>query len=306
MPWPSCATPSAHPEPFAILRLSAHFRSEFCRMTREGKLRTREGHLIRYALYGSELPAGSPGIVYAHGLKGFKDWGFVPYCGDFFARKGFRFLAFDFSHNGVSEGQPGEISDLDAFEANTYSLEISELHQVLAWMKAQYAAPLGLVGHSRGGGMALLAAAHQAPADALATWAAISTVERWTEASFQQGLQQGYLETLNQRTGQRLRIGAALLEEVSRYGKTRLNILEAAKSLDIPLLILHGEADSSVPMHEAEQLNLYANPALAQYRLIPGGDHTFGARHPFAGSTPALELALAHTLSFFQQHLARP
>jgi len=45
--------------------------------------------------------------VYVHGFKGFKDWGFVPYIGETFASKGFAFLTFNFSHNGIESNPFG-------------------------------------------------------------------------------------------------------------------------------------------------------------------------------------------------------
>jgi len=56
------------------------------------------------------LPA--PVVIYSHGFLGFKDWGFIPYVADKFAKAGFVFVRFNFSHNGISEN-PRKITDFE-------------------------------------------------------------------------------------------------------------------------------------------------------------------------------------------------
>ena len=45
-------------------------------------------------------------IVFSHGFKGFKDWGCFNLMSDYFAKKGFTFLKFNFSHNGTTIDDP--------------------------------------------------------------------------------------------------------------------------------------------------------------------------------------------------------
>ena len=48
-----------------------------------------------------------------------------------------------------------------------------------------------------------------------------------------------------------------------------------------PWLIVHGEDDPVVPLAEARALDgAAAEPR--ELHAVPGGDHTFGARHPFS------------------------
>ena len=124
---------------------------------------TRKGHIIRMTLYGAEAPFGQrPSILYCHGFKGFKDWGFVPAAGRHFAKAGFHFIAFNFSHNGLAD-DPEAFSAPEKFKANTHSLEVEEclelIHQICHTdlLGRPLDLPLGLLGHSRGGGVALLA-----------------------------------------------------------------------------------------------------------------------------------------------------
>ncbi|TAE51918.1 MAG: alpha/beta hydrolase [Bacteroidetes bacterium] len=276
-------------------------------MSQSFTLATRAGNSLAADCYGADF-GQRPCIIYVHGFKGFKDWGFVPYAGQYFADHGFSFIAFNFSHNGIGS-DPLEFTEIDKFEKNTYSLEVSEIREVIQACTqrdvfgARLHKKLGLLGHSRGGGMSILAARQNPEVSALATWASISSVDRFPREEYGAWRKQGYREVKNTRTGQIFRIGTALLEDIEKHGRSSLHILDAARELGKPYLILHGERDETVPYYEGEQLNIFADPAFTEFRLVPGGDHTFGTRHPFAGSTPQLDLALSQSLTFFEHHL---
>jgi hypothetical protein len=53
-------------------------------------------------------------IIFVHGFKGFKDWGFGPYLAKYLSTKGFFVITFNFSHNGVSIPMD-EFTELDKF-----------------------------------------------------------------------------------------------------------------------------------------------------------------------------------------------
>jgi dienelactone hydrolase len=269
---------------------------------------TAANHPLSLTLYGADHLGSAPCIIYVHGFKGYKDWAFVPYVGEYFASQGYAFLCFNFSHNGI--GPDGEtFTALDKFEQNTFLLEVSELQEVIKLVAhtnqlgADLHAPLGIIGHSRGGGIALLGSARQPEVKAVATWASVSTFERFPKEVIDAWKEAGYHEVVNSRTGQVMRLGMPILKEVERYGRSRLNILQAVQQFERPLLILHGEEDESVPAYEAEQLNIYGDPDATMLRLIPKADHTFGAKHPFSGPTTPLTQVLEGTVQFFDQYL---
>src|SRR5437867_37253 len=70
---------------------------------------------------------------------------------------------------------------------------------------------LGLVGHSRGGGIAILQAARDPRVRALVTWAAISSVERWPAPQRSSWRAAGKTDIQNARTGQVLPLYADVL-----------------------------------------------------------------------------------------------
>jgi dienelactone hydrolase len=253
------------------------------------------------------LPDGSgphPTVVICHGFKGFKDWGFHPWLGARLAETGLAAVHFSFSRNGVREAG-GDIEDLDAFRRNTLSIERDDLDTVIDAVVSGALDPLldgarlSLLGHSRGGGIALLGAAERQEVKALVTWAAVSHFDRIRDAAtLAEWRRNGVYEVLNARTGQLLPMGVAFLDDVlANLG--RLDLLSAAMRLGRPWLLVHGTADETVPFSEAEELALAAREG-ARVLAIDGGGHTFGAVHPFAGPTPHLEEAAAATLGHFR------
>ncbi|RMG75490.1 MAG: alpha/beta fold hydrolase [Bacteroidetes bacterium] len=277
-------------------------------MARNFSYETAAGHRLALTLFGNQAFDQQPCLVYAHGFKGFKDWGFVPHAATYLARAGFSVITFNFSHNGI--GPDGEtFSETEAFAQNTLSLELTELEEVLHlaahtdFFGAYLRHPLGLIGHSRGGGLALLAGAASREVRAVCSWAAVSTFERYSKQVRADWREKGFLEVVNSRTGQVLHMNQTFLDDLEAHAADRLNVMKAVKEMNKPLLILHGAEDETVPYFEAEQLNIFADPARTEMRLIPRAGHTFGAVHPFAGTTPALEELLTRTEAFFVSHL---
>jgi dipeptidyl aminopeptidase/acylaminoacyl peptidase len=161
---------------------------------------------------------------------------------------------------------------------------------------------LGILGHSRGGGIAILAAAGRTDIEAAVTWGGVSTFERYSERQRDQWLRDGYLEVMNSRTGQVMRLGIGLLEELESQ-RENLDIVSAVHKCSSPLLILHGDVDVSVTVDNAEALFAAGERGRIWLHTIPKTGHTFGVGHPFTESTPALEEAIDRTISFFSGHL---
>jgi uncharacterized protein len=265
------------------------------------------GHIMGLSLYGADLPKNAATVVYLHGFKGFKDWGFTPYVGARFAAAGIKFLAMNFSHNGIGH-DPLEFTELERFRDNTFSLELDEALEVITQYHegklfgVQAGTRMGLLGHSRGGGIALLASGHPA-ITSICTWAAVSTFARYPQQVIDLWQQQGYLDVPNARTGQNMQLGLRIHEDLMAHMDGRLSLPAAVARLQKPLCIIHGDQDEAVSDDDARAIFEWADRALAELHIIGGGTHTFGAKHPFVGTTPHLEDVLGHTLQFFTRHL---
>jgi len=252
---------------------------------------------------GREAPR--PAVVIIPGFKGFKDWGMFPPLADRLARAGFTAVAINLSGSGVDDS--GDFVWPDRFGHNTFSAELEDIAtavDALATGKLETAPPtrIGLIGHSRGGGMALLHTARDPRVKALVTWAAISTVDRWPDDDERVRWRRvGSLDVVNSRTGQVLPLYTDVLDDIESRA-AELDILEAAQRATAPWLIIHGSADSSVSIAEGERL-ARAAPATSRFVRVDGAAHTFGAAHPWQGSTAALDLVVKETVGWLSRHL---
>lgn len=264
------------------------------------------GHQMQLSLYGAGLGPSTPCVVYLHGFKGFKDWGFVPYTAERFVGAGFRFLAVNFSHNGIGD-DPLNFTELDKFRDNTFSLELEEAQEVIG----EYAngllcdessdAKIGVLGHSRGGGIALLTAGASEYVSAVCTWAAVSTFKRYPEALIAEWKKQGFMEIKNSRTGQVMQLGYGLHRDLLEHLDGKLNIEGAVRGLDKPLCVIHGTADAAVSVNDAHAIYRWAESG--ELHVITDAGHTFGAKHPFDGTNPMLEEVVGHSIRFFELNL---
>ncbi|MFA5804528.1 MAG: alpha/beta fold hydrolase [Melioribacteraceae bacterium] len=276
-------------------------------MNKDYTFSASDGEKLRITTYFNKSLFFGKTLVFVHGFKGFKDWGFGPYLGEYFANKGFFVITFNFSHNGVGENKT-EFTELEKFAKNTFSREIRELNEIISAFRNDFFevkgnTPLGLIGHSRGGAIALLAASKRNDVDALVTWAAISKIDRYSKRQNQEWRKKGFFEILNTRTNQMMRLDVGLLDDIENNSKNTLNIENALKNLNRPLLIAHGEQDLAVPISEAEQLYNWSDKSKTEFYKLFSTGHTFDIVHPFKGSSEKFEKLLDKTTNFFVNHL---
>ena len=276
-------------------------------MNKDFVLNTKKNENIRITSYGYENLESAPCLFFVHGFKGFKDWGFWPYSGNYFAERGFFVLTFNFSHNGIGDNLT-ELSELDKFANNTFSLELEELNEIIdAYLNDFFGNTknerIGIVGHSRGGGEALIVSSIRKEINAVATWAAVENFNRYSERQAKEWRKNGVFEVLNTRTNQMMRLNVSLLEDIENNKKDKLNIEKAVKKLNKPLLIIHGEQDLSVPLKEGEHIYDWSNKDLTEFHKIKATGHTFDITHPFESSNRKFDFVLDKTLNFFNKNL---
>jgi uncharacterized protein len=246
-----------------------------------------------------------PAVLVLHGFKGFKDWGMFPPLSQRLAQAGFIAVSPNLSGSGVDDA--GDFSLPERFGHNTFSAELEDVRLAVdALMAGQLGVPtpstLGLVGHSRGGGIAILQAARDPRVRALVTWAAISSVERWPTPQRSSWRAAGRTDIQNARTGQVLPLYTDVLDDIEQNASA-LDIEAAARRIGVPWLVIHGTEDESVRFAEAEGLK--AASVRPDTRLLPieGGRHTFGAVHPWGSTTPELDTVFDATLAWLTAHL---
>jgi pimeloyl-ACP methyl ester carboxylesterase len=232
-------------------------------------------------------------LVFVHGYMGFKDWGAWNLMKDYFLNKGFGFCKFNLTHNGTTVEKPQDFADLDAFSQNRYSYEKNDVICALNWIEKKVdlsTISLHLMGHSRGGGIALLCA-NDPRVNSVITLAAISSIEKRFDLPseiLEDWKKSGVRYVKNGRTHQDMPHSIEQLIDFETH-RNELDIKNACSSLKKPLLILHGDQDESVSIEEGEAIAAWTKQPL---HVIHGANHTFGASHPFSGQILPAELQI--------------
>jgi pimeloyl-ACP methyl ester carboxylesterase len=238
-----------------------------------------------------------PVIVICHGFKGFKDWGFFPRLAERLATAGFTAVTFNLSGSGVSGGDV--FDEPERWFRQRPSWDLADVGTVVDWAVAGGAPWVGLLGHSRGGALAILQAARDPRVRALVTWNAVDHFLRWPQEEIARWRRDGRIDVVNARTGQVLPIGRDALDDSDTHG-AELDVLGAARRISVPWLLVHALADQTVPASVAWTLAGRSAGGAVEPWLVDGADHTFGIRHPWAGSTPAFDRVIERTTA----HLA--
>lgn len=249
-----------------------------------------------------------PIIIFCHGYKGFKDWGAWNLMALTFAEAGFCFIKFNFSHNGGTIKEPFDFPDLKAFGNNNYTKELDDLEAVIDWVysnetiqKEINCHQISLLGHSRGGGIVSIKAEEDTRIKNLITIAGVSDYS----VRFPKGIaleawkKDGVYMVENARTKQQMPHYFQFYQNFIE-NENRLTIKRAVSNLKIPHLIIHGDADTSVSVEEAQKLHQW-NPN-STLKIIKDANHVFETSHPWKSMDipPHLNQVIQTIISFLR------
>ncbi len=253
--------------------------------TQNIKIRGLHQRPITLDIFSPDNADESPLVLFIHGFKGFKDWGHFNLIAEAFVKAGFSFAKFNFSHNGTTPDALHDFADLEAFGQNNFSMELDETKLVIDYLEQQATCSqydfekLYLIGHSRGGGIAVLTAFEDKRIKKLITWASIASFDNlFKSIDMDKWKENGVVYTFNSRTKQDMPLYYQLYENFQENAD-RLNIVKAANQLTISWLIIHGKSDTSVAVASAEQL--HACQPKSELFLLEDAEHTFGGKHPY-------------------------
>ncbi len=249
------------------------------------KVEGKHGRPVLLDTYYLNKKENQPIIILLHGFKGFKDWGHWHLMAESFAQNNYYFVKFNFSHNGTTPENPLEFGDLEAFGRNNYSKEEADLDVVLDWLAQNNTGrynmnDITLVGHSRGGGLAIVKAARDSRIKRLITLASVQQLgfaSRHPEV-LDTWKKEGVHYIINGRTQQKMPLYYQLHEDVIQ-NKEKFDVEKAARSFSKPWLIIHGTEDPAVSVNSAYQMKEWYPQA--QLEIIEGANHVFGGSHPY-------------------------
>jgi dipeptidyl aminopeptidase/acylaminoacyl peptidase len=196
-------------------------------------------------------------VILCHGMDSNRNSEKLVDLGRVLAKRGIITLRFDFAYAGESSEKFADI---------TYSGEVEDLRAACSYMRHRFAGKIGVLGSSMGGTVALLFAADEPDVTALVTIAAPVHPEAFPRRI----LNPEQLQTWRERgftfyNGQRLNL--TLLEDLET-----IDVLQAARKIACPVLIIHGDADEVVPVEEAHELNACL-AGRKKLIIMKGADH---------------------------------
>lgn len=202
-------------------------------------------------------------IIFCHGFMWFKESFKMP--ARYLALRGFITLAFDFTGNGDSDGFLSE---------GTISQEVSDVGSAIKFLKKNYGVEkIGLVGHSVGGAVAVLAALKNPEVRCLVVLAPLAVLKNKPYKEFANMMadildRKGLCEVVNCK---RMRsLDTSFFRDIKKH-----NILKSARSLKTPVLVVHGDSDNIINIGEGKMLYDAVQTKKKKFYPIRGEGHSF-------------------------------
>lgn len=171
---------------------------------------------------------------------------------------------FDFYGHGESEGK---------FEDTTISLAVDAVLQAVKFLKEENYSKIGLVGGSFGGMASLIVASQSEDLFILALKAPVSDylgklVAQKSQQEIKDWEEKGFIYYLSGKQG-KLKLNYSFFEDAKKYE----NYYRSYKKIKIPVLIVHGDEDTTVPLKQSRKTCSVIPDC--RLEVIEGADHFF-------------------------------
>ncbi|MBL4592171.1 MAG: alpha/beta hydrolase [Phycisphaerales bacterium] len=256
-------------------------------------------------LGNTHTPTNAPRacVLLLHGFKGYKDYGFIPVLAAMLAEGGAMVHRFNFSTSGMTNDLD-TFARPDLFALDTWTRQVDDVRCVRNAINTGTLGgkgmPTHLVGHSRGGATAILAAGRHADELDLAGVVTINAVDeccRVSDEHRQAMLDRGYTISASARTKQELRINSTWLSEQLDDPDSH-DVLGLCSAIGVPMLVLHGEKDDAVSIESGHHIAQVAQKKLC---IIAGSNHVLNTANPAvldAEASGQLKFVLANIQEF--------
>ena len=240
---------------------------------------------ISGTLHLPKRPAGC-GVVFGHCFTCSRNTRIIRGICNELAAEDVLALRFDFSGNGQSDGE---------FSSSNYSKQITEMQTAAAVIAEKGALWIGLAGHSMSAVVAVLTAARTRTVKAVCALAGrlsgLNATHFFSKKQLKELEDTGRVSFSSR--GRSLQLSTKFFADAKQY-----DLPETVKSLQIPLMVVHGDADEIIPVQDA-YLAKTLNPEYTELVVIPGADHMFSAEmHRTQTSTLVVK--------WFKEHLHGP
>lgn len=232
-----------------------------------GIIRNPQGERLDYtfspAAGRSDAAAPDAAVILGHGVTAHKDRPWLVALSTALAQAGAASMRLSFSGNGESEGR---------YADSNPSKEVDDLRCVIDALEGWGARRIAYVGHSMGGAVGVLTAAREPRIQALVSLAGMVRVRWFFETHFAH-LAPG--EPMLEKP--ECPWSLALLDDARRID----TVLPQAARVDVPWLLVHGDADELVPYQDSVDAAAAAGgrPTLVTMK---------GIDHRFTGAVPEM------------------
>ena len=226
--------------------------------------RNSKGDNLCGVLSNPFLDKQKPIIILCHGLDTSKDGQTYKKLEEILNNHQISTFRFDFFGHGESEGK---------FENITTSEAVDDILNAISFLKDKGYSKIGLFGSSFGGIASIMAASKTSDLFALVLKSPVSSfnekdlVGLISKEELKDWKEKGYRHYVA-GDGRRLRLNYTFFKDFRNN-----NGYEAAKKIEIPTLIVHGDKDKSVPIKQSKKTaSLIKNCKL---EIIKGADHRY-------------------------------
>lgn len=207
--------------------------------------------------------------VLCHGFSTGKDGRTYVRLEQILNEKGIAILRFDFFGHGESEGNLAEI---------TVSEAVDDVLNAIRFVKEAGYRKLGLVGSSFGGIAALIAASQAEGLKCLALKSPVSDylsklIAERDRQDINEWKQQGHI-FITDTEGKNLPLNYTFFEDAAK-----IRGFDVASEVFVPTLIVHGDADESVPVEQS--LKLASELSDCRLEIIRDADHRYSRPEDF-------------------------
>jgi len=227
-------------------------------------IKNPRGENLEYTWHAGR-PDSHDVVVLGHGVTANKDRPFLVALAEGLGAAGVAALRFSFAGNGGSGGR---------FEESTITKEVDDLGAVLdALEDFDDSRRITYVGHSMGGAVGVLRAAQDPRIEFLVSLAGMVDTRSFAQRKF--GDQVPGESTMWDKP--ECPLSQTYMEDMDRIG----TVVELGTEIDVPWLLVHGDADTVVPLQDSR--DIAARGVHAQLVELSGVDHVFSG-----DGTPAM------------------